>query len=319
LALISKEKKMRVRAIMVLMPAFCIIASGISADDREVEAVTGSFKDRMTKLAESHETMQKKILEETMAALDTLRKQRLKKSDEEGAAKAQEAMDEIRAEYPDILAGGAFGFELAPPPPPGTPPAETKEIRSFKRLRTPNEVHRALKSLNPAYTETGRFVVEEDRIVEAYLDSCNLVNIAPLAAMRDLRTLDIGGNPLWDLSPIKNLNLTGLGIYSTDVRNLEDVKKFKLTWLGISNTKIKDISSVSRMPLTHLNMCGCIFIEDISPLKKCTGLRELTLPPQARNMDIEFLRKFKDLEFLDFKWSENKKPASQFWKELKVK
>ncbi|MBN1863276.1 MAG: hypothetical protein JW808_00075 [Victivallales bacterium] len=310
---------MRNQAIALLFTASCLMAADISAADKEIDSVLGSLNGRMSKLAESHEASQKKILDETMGALDELRKQRLKKTDEEGAARVQEAMDQIREEFPEVLAGGPFGFVPAPLPPPETPPVEIKQIRSFKRLKTPNEVHKALKSLNPAYTETGRFVVEEGRIVEANLEYCNLINIAPLAALRDLRELNLGGNPLWDLSPIKNLKLTGLGIYGTDVRDLEDVKKFKLSWLGMSNTKIKDIAPVAKMPLTHLNIHNCIFIEDISPLKKCTGLRELTLPFQARNMDIEFLKKFKDIEFIDFTWSEKKKPASQFWKELKFK
>ncbi len=310
---------MRNQTIVFLFTSTWFFAASVSASDKELESAMAAFTDKMSQLAESYEASQKKTVEETLAALENLRKQRLQKSDEEGTASVQKAMDQIREEFPDVLAGSPFGFELAPPPPPGTPPVETKEIREFKRLKTPNEVHRALKSLNPAYTGTGNFTVTEGSIVNANLEYCNLVNIAPLAALRELRSLDLGGNPLWDLSPIKNLNITGLGIYGTDVRSLEDVKKFKLTWLGISNTKIKDISSVSRMPLTHLTMSGCIFIEDLSPLKKCTGLRELVLPPQAKDMDIEFLKKFKDLEFIDFKWSKEKKPAAQFWKELKLK
>jgi len=289
--------------------------------DKQLDMIMESYNDKVVRLEKSYENKKSKYKEDVLKKLESLKKQKMMREDLDEANNVQQIIKKLQGEPLGNISDNDIGldFDLTPPP-PGTPPVSKQEKRKFKRLKTPEELHKALKSLNPVYQGNGIFELEDGKIVKVNLESCYIVNIAPLAGLKYVRNVEIGSNPFWDLSPLKKLNLNGLSIGNTDVRNLDALKDMKLNWLNITNTKIKDISVLKKMPLTHLLLQGCIFIDDFSPLEKCRDLEEITLPPQAKDSNIDFLKKFKKLKFIDNQWrGNNKKTATQFWKEIRAK
>lgn len=290
--------------------------------DKQLDAILETYNDKVGKLTKSYKEKKSKYKVEVIKKLEAYKKLKMQKGDLETANELQKKIKTIKGEPQESAAEAnvAVGWDFnSTPPPPDSPGATKQEIRKFKRVRSPEDLHKALKKLNHSYQGNGRFETEDGRIVEVNLENCNIVNIAPLAGLKYAHTIELGGNPLWDLSPIKSLNLSGLSLHNTDVRDLEAVKNMKLHWLNISKTKIKNIAVVKKMPLTSLSMQACIFISDFTSIGKCKELEELILPPQALDMDIEFLKKLKKLRFIDTEWRDNKKPATQFWKEMRNK
>jgi len=105
---------------------------------------------------------------------------------------------------------------------------------------------------------------------------------------------------------------------------LSPLAGMRLDHLHISGTDVSDISVVRGMPLTRIRLHGCKQLTDISPLADAKDLTQLTLPPNAK--DIEFLRdrrNFPRLERLSFVEDETSrlpdKTADQFWKEYDAK
>ncbi len=76
------------------------------------------------------------------------------------------------------------------------------------------------------------------------------------------------------------------------------------------------------MPLTSVRLMGCTEITDLSPLEDCQELQNITLPPNAKN--IEFLRAFPKLTRIGFRQDPNAtwladKTAAEFWQEYDAK
>jgi len=75
------------------------------------------------------------------------------------------------------------------------------------------------------------------------------------------------------------------------------------------------------LPLLYRRLHQCPHIVDLSPLKSCTTLQRLTLPPQAK--DFEFLRNFPKLELLSFTEDLTTqfpdRTAAKFWEEYDAK
>jgi hypothetical protein len=89
-----------------------------------------------------------------------------------------------------------------------------------------------------------------------------------------------------------------------------------LTDLQISGTEVTNLSALRGMPLTYLRMHDCPEITDLSPLADCRTLTALTLPPNAK--DIEVLRTLPKLKRIGFKENSNWLPdqtAADFWRE----
>lgn len=303
--------------------SFFLLSTQLLISDTKMDLIVEEYNEKVDKLADVFKTKKSKCKKDTIKKLEALKKQNMQKGDLDSANTIQKKLKQLKGESTEALNEAdnspyEFVFDNVPPP-PGTSPVSKKDIRRFRRVNSPTELHKALKTLNPAYQENGKIEVEDGQIVEVKLTNCNIVNIAPLAGLKYLRNVEIGNNLIWDISPLKNLKLSGLSINRTDVRDLNVIKGMKLIWLDISYTKIDDISLLKKMPLEYLSMAGCIFIKDISPIEKSKDLKELILPAQALDMDISFLKKFKHLEFIDDKWQENKKSTKQFWKELRAR
>ena len=95
----------------------------------------------------------------------------------------------------------------------------------------------------------------------------------------------------------------------------------RLESLNLSGTKVADLSVLRGQPFFHIRLHQCPNIVDLSPLKSCTTLVRLTLPPQAK--DFEFLRTLPKLELLSFtedlKTQFPDRTAAKFWEEYDAK
>ena len=306
-----------------ILLSFCLLSTQLLISDSKVDSIINSYNEKLDKLSDLFKNKKGKYKKETIKKLETLMKQKMQKGDLDSANMIQKKLKQLQGETLELFNEtdddpSELAFDAIPPP-PGTPPVSKKDIRRAKRIKTPTGLHKALKALNPAYQENGEIEVEDGQIVEVNLDGCNIINIAPLAGLKYLQNVQIGDNLIWDISPLKNLKLSGLSISRTDVRDLKVLKGMKLRWLDISNTKINDISLLKKMPLKSLSLAGCVFITDLSPIEKIKNLKGILLPTQALDMDISFLKKFKKLEFIDTKWRDDKKSAKQFWKEMRAR
>lgn len=64
----------------------------------------------------------------------------------------------------------------------------------------------------------------------------------------------------------------------------------------------------------HVRLDGALEITDVSPLAECLALETISLPPNAKN--IELLRKLPKLKRISFVWDNGpNKSAAEFWKE----
>ena len=112
--------------------------------------------------------------------------------------------------------------------------------------------------------------------------------------------------------------LKQLGIWDTGVTDLSPLKGMPLEYLHLGGTKVTDVSALRGMPLNALFLHGCPDLTDLSPLADCEDLKDITLPPKAK--DYEFLRTFPNLERIGFvddsKYGYRPdRTAAEFWQE----
>jgi serine/threonine protein kinase/Leucine-rich repeat (LRR) protein len=149
------------------------------------------------------------------------------------------------------------------------------------------------------------------------LDYATIADLKPLAGVPITR-LRAGYTYIVDLSPLRGMVLKELWIANTKVTDLSPLKGMQLEVLSLEGTPVTDLSVLRGMPLTTLKLHDCLELTDLGALADIKGLADLTLPPNAR--DIEFLRTFPKLERLSFTVDrQNGERASQttaeFWAE----
>jgi Leucine-rich repeat (LRR) protein len=104
-------------------------------------------------------------------------------------------------------------------------------------------------------------------------------SIEPLAQLMSLKSINLAGTDVVDLTAIRNLTeLTGLNVSNTKITDLSFLKySSKLENLNISQTEVSDISVVEKMPdLKILSVAGTR-VSDFSPLASLTALQKLSL------------------------------------------
>lgn len=122
------------------------------------------------------------------------------------------------------------------------------------------------------------------------LTDLSILKGAPISVLR------LGDTPVVDLEPLRGMKIRKLYLQLTKVADLSPLERMPLQELNVSLTKVTDISPLRGMPLTKLQLYGCVGLNDISPLEGCQELRNLSLPPNPK--DIEFLRTLPRLERL---------------------
>jgi hypothetical protein len=313
---------------------FVLVFSSISlfAVDKDPNAIVESYEGKLKKLTALFTKQAARYKKDAIAKLEVRRRQLIRKDDSDGVKALGDLIERLKKRSLSVnVAEGGVGdldddyLDGVPPPPGEYSPAPLskaqleagKKVKS-RRITKPKALHKALAALNPAYNmDAADFVVENGSIVKVRLSNTGLVNIAPLAGLKHVREINLDSNPIWNLKPLSKLHLNGLSLSNTDVRNLTPIKGMKLYWLNISGTKITDLSPIKKMPLTALYMSRCVFLKEIAPVKRLKNLEELLLSVHlVRNGDLQFLKKLKNLRYIDTNWKENKQPAEVFWRNL---
>jgi hypothetical protein len=137
-----------------------------------------------------------------------------------------------------------------------------------------------------------------------------------------ISVLFLGGTSVSDLASLRGMALKQLYPWRTKITDLSPLKGMPLEILNLGETKVSDLSALRGMPLTDLRLHGCTELTDLSPLADCKELKNLTLPPKAK--DFEFLRAFPKLERISF--AEDPKDgyrvaqtSAEFWNEYDAK
>jgi internalin A len=130
---------------------------------------------------------------------------------------------------------------------------------------TVDEVHAAIKKMNPAYNGRGYFQINDGKVVAAVLAGTGVTDLTPLKGM-PIKALDLRGLPLNDLTVLHDMPLKELYLEDTDVVDLRPLQGMQLITLYLNNTKVKDLSPLLGMPLKQLNLFGTN-VEDLSVLQ----------------------------------------------------
>ena len=187
-------------------------------------------------------------------------------------------------------------------------------IRTIQKLPAEGQlahVIEALMKLNPGYEGQRNKRIEDEQVTELVIKSDALVDISPLRALTALRKLKCEGNfdqnnpqrgrnLIADLSPLKHMPLTVLGLAATSVVDLSPLKHMQLTDLDLSGTFVSDLSPLKGMPLKHLN-CMITPVAELAPLAG-TSLETLNIhATPAKNLTPLAGHKLKILQASDTK------------------
>lgn len=139
----------------------------------------------------------------------------------------------------------------------------------------------------------------------ASIDSLNLEgdpfiqDIEPLAALRELRYLNISNTKIKDLEPLRySMGLETLIARNSSIVNLEALRYFdKLNYLDISQTRVDDITAIGKLnQLRHLNLSGTYaFVFEV--LSKLSKLQYVNLS-DTEFADLQLLSLNRDLTTL---------------------
>ena len=316
-----------VRIFLVLM----FFSLTLSAVERQPDALVEAYHAKLDKLTESFIKRAERLKKEVCVSLTSVMKRKARKGDADGAKAIKDLIKRLRSTTLQVNSTN-LDEELSddiggvPPPPDdvGKPaPLTDEQLKAgrnvkIRKIMKPKALHKALAALNPAYNKSmADFIVENGVIVRVRLNRAGIVNISPLAGLKHVSSINLNSNPVWNLAPLSKLHLVSLSLSNTDVSDLKPLKNMKLGWLNISGTKVSDISLLKRMPLQGLYMSNCVFIKDFTPLKRLKNLQELLLPYQATKDDnIVFLKKLKNLRYIDTQWRDNKQSAGKFWETI---
>ncbi|MEI7931886.1 MAG: hypothetical protein WCI21_02365, partial [Alphaproteobacteria bacterium] len=148
--------------------------------------------------------------------------------------------------------------------------------------------------------------------------------ISDLAILRGapIRNLHLWNTPVADLTPLRGMALQWLSLFGTKVTDLSPLKGAPIETLTVSGTKVADISVLRGMPLKSLRLHECTELTDLSPLAESKELKDVTLPPDAKN--IEVLRALPKLERIGYREDPANgyradKTAAEFWQEYDAK
>ena len=117
-----------------------------------------------------------------------------------------------------------------------------------------------------------------------------------------------------DFSVLPTLPLERLALQETAIRDLGILRGLSLKFLNVAKTAVSDLQPLRGMPL-ELLLLDETEVTDLSPLLDCPTLKEITLPPKARN--VELLRQLPHVERLSHRRAGEHpaQTAAEFWNE----
>lgn len=139
-----------------------------------------------------------------------------------------------------------------------------------------------------------------DEITELDLSWSDVIDISPLAALTELRSLNLLNNlDLTDIKPLERLSkLETLDLSGTLVKSVKPLSKLsELRSLVLDCEKLRDIKPLEGLPLEYLDV-SCAY-KNLRPLKKLPELRRLRdLDIGDRLEDLEIIGTLTQLEEL---------------------
>jgi serine/threonine protein kinase len=135
------------------------------------------------------------------------------------------------------------------------------------------EVIARLKELNPEFD--GKVIAEhENGQVRSWdMRTDQVTDIRPLAALKHLKSVNLGGTYTWkhngklvDISPLEGIPIEGLEVTSTLVEDLSPLRNTPLTFLRVDNTNVTDLSPIRNAKLNRLFIHNTM-ISDLTPLQ----------------------------------------------------
>ncbi len=91
-------------------------------------------------------------------------------------------------------------------------------------------------------------------VVRLYAQARGLETLEGIQVLKNLQVLDISGNNIQDLSPLKSLPLISLNIAGNPIRDLSPVLKPSLKELYLSGTEVKDLACLTNTSLERLEL-----------------------------------------------------------------
>ena len=188
-----------------------------------------------------------------------------------------------------------------------------------------------LRERNPRFDGREQHRVAGGAVTELNVSAAAITDITPVRALTKLQRLTLtpwtgqARGALADLSPLKGLQLTGLGCHNTQVADLSPLRDMPLTALTCDNTAVRDLSPLKGMKLTVFS-CSFTAVNDLAPLDGmplailwCNDTKVTDLSP-LQGMPLKELRcdfvKERDALILDrIATLEriNNMPAASFW------
>ena len=130
------------------------------------------------------------------------------------------------------------------------------------------------------------------------LEKQTISDLTPLKGA-PISDLWLGSCKVTDLTPIHDLPLRILGLAANpQLEDLRPLRGMRLEELSLEYTKVSDLAPLTGLPLKKLYLHSCDQVTDVSPLAEIATLEKLTVPMNARN--IEVLRKLPNVKWLDF-------------------
>lgn len=143
-------------------------------------------------------------------------------------------------------------------------------------------------------------LLEEDWLsLQVFGDDPKVSNLEPLAALRNLRTLDLEGNCISDISPLAELEgLRVLGLKNNAAIDLGPLSRLRsLEELDLAGNPVESMAVLERLPsLKRLSITG----EQADAFGRCRmlpALQRLSIP------DLKTLDGFPDMPALGWLWS----------------
>ncbi len=136
-----------------------------------------------------------------------------------------------------------------------------------------------LKERNPEFDGNVTHKIESGAVTEFGVGP-HVADISPLRALPGLKSFTCdqlgGGRVLSDLSPLKGMKLTFLGLHFTNVTDLTPLRELPIHNLSLWGSPVSDLSSAKDLPLTDLN-CSVTRVSDLSQVNDFKTLKTLSV------------------------------------------
>lgn len=151
-----------------------------------------------------------------------------------------------------------------------------------------------LKELNPDFDGQEAHKIEINAVTELSFSTVGVTNIRPLMALKKLKKLVITPptadrkGTLADLSPLKDLPLTGLWCHNNPISNLGPLRGLPLAVLSVGGTQVDNLWPLRGLKLGILS-CNDTPVADLAPLQDmsltvlwCHNTKVTTLSPVGK-------------------------------------